>query len=83
MPRLNLTAQPGATNAMLGCVVVRRISDDNGRGWRVREFRTASGVALFFRCDIPGVRPEARAVTAPLESLSDDELVEALRLPDE
>ena len=63
----------------LGCVVVRRIIDDAGRAWRVREFRSVSGLGLFFRCDVPGVRAEARAAVAPLESLSEERLVELLQ----
>lgn len=63
----------------LGCVVVRRITDDAGRAWRVREFRSTSGVGLFFRCEIPGVRAETRAAVAPLESIDEDSLVELLQ----
>lgn len=63
----------------LGCVVVRRITDDAGRAWRVREFRSTSGVGLFFRCEIPGVRAETRAAVAPLESIDEDRLVELLQ----
>jgi len=63
----------------LGCVVVRRITDDAGRTWRVREFRSTSGVGLFFRCEIPGVRAETRAAVAPLESIDEDRLVELLQ----
>lgn len=63
----------------LGCVVVRRITDDLGRGWRVREFRTHAGTGLLFRCEVPGVRAEVRALQAPLEWLDDEELAAALR----
>lgn len=63
----------------LGCVVVRRITDDAGRAWRVREFRSSRGLGLFFRCDIPGVRSEARAAVAPLESLDEERLIEMLQ----
>lgn len=63
----------------LGCIVVRRITDDAGRAWRVREFRSTSGMGLFFRCEVPGVRPETRAAVAPLESLDEDRLVELLQ----
>src|SRR5687768_2718659 len=62
-----------------GCTVVRRITDDAGRAWRVREFRSTAGVGLFFRCEVPGVRSEARAAVAPLESLNEDRLVELLQ----
>jgi hypothetical protein len=63
----------------LGCVVVRRITDDAGRAWRVREFRSATGLGLFFRCDIPGIRSETRAVAEPLESLDDERLINLLQ----
>ena len=63
----------------LGCIVVRRITDDAGRAWRVREFRSTSGLGLFFRCDIPGVRAETRAAVAPLESLDEERLIELLQ----
>ena len=68
-----------APRAMLGCVVVRRITDDLGRGWRVREFRSTTGMGLFFRCDVPGIRAETRSAVAPLESLDEDRLVELLQ----
>jgi len=63
----------------LGCVVVRRIIDDAGRAWRVREFRSVSGLGLFFRCEVPGVRAEARAAVAPLESMNEERLVDLLQ----
>ena len=63
----------------LGCVVVRRISDDAGRAWRVREFRSTTGAGLFFRCEIPGIRAETRVATVPLESMTENELVELLQ----
>lgn len=63
----------------LGCIVVRRITDDVGRAWRVREFRSPSGVGLFFRCEVPGVRAETRAAIASLESFDEDRLVELLQ----
>jgi hypothetical protein len=63
----------------LGCVVTRRITDDAGRAWRVREFRSAMGVGLFFRCEVPGIRSETRAVLAPLESLAEESLVDLLQ----
>ena len=62
-----------------GCVVVRRITDDAGRMWRVREFRSTTGVGLFFRCDIPGIRAETRAAVAPLESMEEERLVDLLQ----
>jgi hypothetical protein len=67
----------------LGCVVVRRITDDAGRGWRVREFRSPTGLGLYFRCDVPGVPAETRAVVAPLESLTEDGLIGLLQAGDE
>ena len=63
----------------LGCVAVRRITDDAGRVWRVREFRSHSGFGLFFRCEIPGIRSEARAAAAPLQSMDEDRLVYLLQ----
>lgn len=69
--------------AALGCVVVRRITDDAGRSWRVREFRSTSGVGLFFRCEVPGIRAETRAAVAPLEALDEERLLEMLRAGDE
>ena len=63
----------------LGCVVVRRITDDAGRAWRVREFRSSSGLGLFFRCEIPGIRSETRAAVAPLESLDEERLADLLQ----
>ena len=63
----------------LGCVVVRRITDDAGRGWRVREFRSQGGVGLFFSCDVPGIRAETRASSAVLESLCEEDLVSLLQ----
>ncbi len=66
-------------DAALGCFVVRRITDDAGRAWRVREFHSPTGVGLFFRCDVPGIRAETRAAVAPLESLDDERLVTLLQ----
>ena len=63
----------------LGCIVVRRITDDAGRAWRVREFRSATGVGLFFRCDVPGIRAETRAAIGALESMHEDQLVALLQ----
>jgi len=62
-----------------GCFVIRRITDDAGRAWRVREFYSPTGVGLFFRCEVPGIRAEARAAVAPLESLDDERLVMLLQ----
>lgn len=63
----------------LGCVVVRRITDDAGRAWRVREFRSSTGLGLFFRCEVPGVRAETRAAVAALESMDEERLVDLLQ----
>ena len=64
----------------LGCVAVRRITDDVGRAWRVREFRSHSGLGLFFRCEVPGIRSETRAAAATaLESMDEDRLVYLLQ----
>ena len=67
------------TTRAFGCVVVRRITDDAGRAWRVREFRSQTGMGLFFRCDVPGIRAETRAASAPLESLDDERLINLLQ----
>ena len=67
------------TREALGCIVVRRITDDAGRAWRVREFRSTTGLGLFFRCEIPGIKAETRAAFAPLESLDEDRLVDLLQ----
>jgi hypothetical protein len=63
----------------LGCVTVRRITDDAGRAWRVREFRSHSGFGLFFRCEVPGIRSETRAASAALESMDEERLVDLLQ----
>ena len=68
-----------AGREVLGCVVVRRITDDAGRAWRVREFRSTTGLGLFFSCDVAGVRAETRAAVAPLESMDEDRLVDLLQ----
>ena len=62
-----------------GCIVVRRITDDAGRAWRVREFRSTAGVGLFFRCEVPGIRAETRAAVASLESMDEERLVNLLQ----
>jgi hypothetical protein len=62
----------------LGCVIVRRVTDDLGRAWRVRQLALASGPALLFQCEVPGLRSEVRPARTPLESLSDEELLGAL-----
>ena len=62
----------------LGCVAVRRLADDRGRAWRVRQVASATGPALLFQCEVPGLRSEVRPIRSPLESLSDDELLLAL-----
>jgi len=63
----------------LGCVAVRRITDDAGRPWRVREFRSQTGLGLFFRCEVPGVPAETRAAVAALESMNEECLVDLLQ----
>ena len=67
----------------LGCVAVRRITDDAGRAWRVREFRSQTGLGLFFRCEVPGVRAETRAAVAALESMNEECLVDLLQAGDQ
>ena len=61
-----------------GCVVVRRITDDLGRGWRVRELASGPGVTLLFQSDIRGVRSEIRSSREPLESLGDEDVLAVL-----
>jgi len=78
-PPIRVVRSPRSSRNDFGCIVVRRITDDAGRAWRVREFRSTSGVGLFFRCEVPGVRAETRAAVAPLESLDEDRLVELLQ----
>ena len=68
-----------ASREELGCVAVRRITDDAGRAWRVREFRSQTGLGLFFRCEVPSVRAETRAAVAALESLDEERLVDLLQ----
>lgn len=62
----------------LGCNVVRRVPDELGREWRVRDIWSAGGHALLFQCEVPGLRSEVRSARSSLESLSDEELIEAL-----
>ena len=66
-----------------GCVVVRRITDDRGREWRVRQLWSAACYGVLFQCAVPGIRAEARAVRATLDSLTDEELVTALMPADD
>lgn len=77
MPRSSIP--PATLRTSLGCVVIRRITDDAGRAWRVREFRSHTGLGLFFRCEIPGIRAETRVANASLESLDEDRLVDLLQ----
>lgn len=63
-----------------GCSIVRRVTDDRGRGWRVRQLWTMTGQALLFQCEVAGVRSEVRPVYAPLDLLRDDDLVGALAM---
>ena len=73
--------------ARLGCIVVRRIVDRRGVEWTVRELAAdapqralggAPEVILLFRSDILSLRPEAREVDRPLESLNADDLLRLL-----
>jgi len=66
-----------------GCIVVRRITDDRGRGWRVRQLWSENCHGLLFQCEVRGVRSEIRPVRASLESLTDDELVMTLAPSDD
>ena len=82
-PPLRVVRPRLAEREGLGCVVVRRITDDAGRAWRVREFRSTSGVGFFFRCEVPGVRAQTRAAVAALESMDEERLVDLLQAGDE
>ncbi|HUQ80391.1 MAG TPA: hypothetical protein VM076_04615 [Gemmatimonadaceae bacterium] len=62
---------------------MRRITDDAGRAWRVREFRSHTGVGLFFQCEVPGIRAETRAASAALEAMDGERLVDLLQSGDE
>ena len=66
-----------------GCIVVRRITDDHGRGWRVRQLWSETCHGLLFQCEVRGIRSEVRPMHRPLESLTDDELVTALAQTDD
>ena len=61
-----------------GCIVVRRITDDRGRDWRVRQLWSEHCHGLLFQCSVRGVRSEIRPMRGPLEALTDDELLIAL-----
>jgi hypothetical protein len=63
-----------------GCVVVRRITDDRGREWRVRQLWSENCHGLLFQCAVPGIRSEIRPIQAPLESMTDEDLMFALDL---
>ena len=67
----------------LGCTVIRRITDDAGRAWRVREFRSHAGVGLFFQCEVPGIPAATRAASAPLESMDGERLIDLLQSGEE
>ena len=66
-----------------GCTVVRRITDDRGREWRVRQLWSENCHGLLFQCTVRGIRSEVRPMRGPLESLTDDELVSALAPTDD
>ncbi len=66
-----------------GCTVVRRITDDRGREWRVRQLWSENCHGLLFQCIVRGIRSEVRPMRAPLESLTDDELLTALSPADD
>ena len=66
-----------------GCTVIRRITDDRGREWRVRQLRSESCHGLLFQCAASGVRSEVRPMRGHLESLTDDELLIALAPADD
>ena len=73
----------GAQAPSHGCNVVRRITDDLGREWRVRELRSENCHGLLFQCVIRGVRSEIRPMRGPLETLTDDELLVTLGSTDD
>ena len=66
-----------------GCIVVRRITDDRGRGWRVRQLWSENCHGLLFQCEVRGIRSEVRPMRRPLESLTDEELIMALAPTDD
>ena len=66
-----------------GCAVIRRITDDLGREWRVRQLWSENCHGLLFQCAVPGVRSEVRPMRAALESLTDNELTFALMPTDD
>jgi hypothetical protein len=66
-----------------GCTVVRRITDDRGREWRVRQLWSENCHGLLFQCAVRGLRSEIRPMRGPLESLTDDELIIALAATDD
>lgn len=66
-----------------GCIVVRRITDDRGREWRVRQLWSEHCHGLLFQCAVRGVRSEIRPMRGPLEALTDDELLLALAPADD
>ena len=76
-------AHPLAERPPHGCIVVRRITDDRGRGWRVRQLWSENCHGLLFQCEVRGVRSEVRPMRGPLESLTDEELVMALAPSDD
>jgi len=66
-----------------GCAVVRRITDERGREWRVRQLWSENCHGLLFQCAVRGIRSEVRPMRGSLESLTDDELVSALAPTDD
>ena len=66
-----------------GCSVIRRITDDLGREWRVRQLWSENCHGLLFQCAVRGVRSEVRPMRGPLESLTDNELLIALAPADD
>ena len=71
------------------CSPVRKLVDDQGRAWHVREQRLIEGnlhqqrvaesAVLVFRCDNPGVLPELRRVSRPLSALDEVDLLQLLQ----
>lgn len=61
-----------------GCNIVRRITDDRGREWRVRQLWSENCHGLLYECAVRGVRSEIRPVRGHLETMTDAELLVAL-----
>ena len=75
--------------APLGCAVVRRVTDDQGRQWTVRELplhdrraaaqQRLTAVALLYHCAESDVRPVVRRSWRGLDALSQSHLRDLLQ----